>query len=331
MLNVIINLMLRKIFFIFILSFLVSNIANAQLSSGDITLTTSPNYPKAGETVTAKIESYSFDLTKSYIIWKLNDEVRLNGIGKKTFAFTLGEISSQNDLSVSIETLDGKTLTKNQSIIGADVDLLWETTNSYVPPFYKGKALFAREGEIKVTAMPFIGFNNTKVSPNTLSYTWERDGNGDVKASGFGKTYFTYKNSFLDKTNEIRATVSDINTNVRLSESIFITPVEPKIVLYKKTSEEILLNKSVENNFYLNQEGDTFVALPYFFSPKNLNSNDIKINWFVNGEQILNTIGKNELFVKPAEGKSGEANIRVIIENLSTLFQTKEKRVIVNF
>jgi hypothetical protein len=211
------------------------------------------------------------------------------------------------------------------------MDLLWEATNSYVPPFYKGKALFAREGEIKVTAIPFMAFNNGQVSPNTLSYTWEKDGNGDVKASGFGKTYFTYKNSFLDKTNEIRATISDINTNVRLNKSIFITPIEPKIVLYKKTKEEILFNKSIENNFYLNQEGDTFIALPYFFSPKNINSSDIKISWFVNGEQILNTIGKNELFVKPAEGKSGEANIRVIIENLSTLFQTKEKRVTVNF
>jgi hypothetical protein len=325
--------MMKKVFFIaiLVLFFMNSDFALAQLSKGDITLTTNPSYPKAGEKVIAKIESYSVDLTKSYIIWKLNDEVRLNGIGKNSFAFTLGEVSSKNDLSVSIETLDGKTLTKTQSIVGADMDLLWEATNSYVPPFYKGKALFAREGEIKVTAIPFMAFNNGQVSPNTLSYTWEKDGNGDVKASGFGKTYFTYKNSFLDKTNEIRATISDINTNVRLNKSIFITPIEPKIVLYKKTKEEILFNKSIENNFYLNQEGDTFIALPYFFSPKNINSSDIKISWFVNGEQILNTIGKNELFVKPAEGKSGEANIRVIIENLSTLFQTKEKRVTVNF
>lgn len=323
--------MLKKIFIILILTFFIGNTSYAQISSGDVSLITNPKYPKAGDKVTAKIESYTVNLDKSYIVWKLNDEVRLNGIGKKSFSFTLGETSSQNDLSVSIESLDGKTITKSQNIIGADIDLLWEATNSYVPPFYKGKALFSREGEIKVTAMPSVNFNGNQVSPNTLSYTWEKDGNGDVKSSGFGKNFFSYKNSFLDKTNEIRVTVSDINNNVRLSESLLITPTEPKILFYKKEGEDTKINQSIKNNFFIEKEGATFVALPYFFTPKNINSNDLRINWFVNNEQILNTVGKNQLFIKPAEGKNGNANIGVTIENVLTLFQTKNKNLIVNF
>jgi hypothetical protein len=325
--------MIKKVFII-IIAFLFltnSNFAFAQLSSGDITLITNPSYPKAGETVTAKIESYTVNLNKSYIIWKLNDETRLNGIGKNEFNFTIGETSSENDISVTIETLDGKTFTKNLSLSGADLDLLWEAINSYAPPFYKGKILFSREGEIKVTAIPNIHNGQNKISPNTLSYTWEKDGNSDLKASGFGKTYFNYKNSFLDKSNEIQVTVSDINSNTKLNQSIRITPTEPKIILYKKEGDEIKTNNSIKNNYFIRKEGENIVALPYFFSPKNLFLSDLKINWFVNGEQILNPIAKNELFIKPAEGKKGEANLRVIIENLTTLFQTKEKNLIFNF
>lgn len=323
--------MLRKIFIILILAFFANNITYAQVNSEDVTLILTPENPKAGDKVTAKIQSYTIDINKSYIIWKLNDETKLNGIGKNEFNFTLGELSSQNLISVNIETLDGKTLTKTREILGSDLDLVWESINSYIPPFYKGKMLFSREGEVKVVAIPNTSNNQTKTTPNTLSYTWKKDGNNDVKSSGFGKNYFIYKNSFLDKVNEISVNVTDINNKISLSDTILITPSEPKIVIYKKQNEIPKLEQSIKNNFYVKKEGETLVALPYFFNPTNINSNDLKISWFVNGEQILNTVRKNELFVKPAEGKNGQANVRVIIENIATLFQNKDKILIVNF
>lgn len=324
--------MLSKVFII-IISFIFlmnSNLAFAQLSKGDITLSINPNIPKSGDTVKAVINSYSVDLNKSYIIWKLNDETRLSGIGKTSFSFILGEINSLNEVSVNIETVDGNTINKSLTIASNDIDLLWEATDSYVPPFYKGKALFAREGEIKVSAIPSVYNGENKLSKNNLSYTWEKDGNGDLKASGFGKNYFTYKNSFLDKFNTIRTTISTINNTTNVKGEIIISPTEPKVLLYKKNyNGDYIKSLNIDNN--INKEGVLITAIPYFFSPLDIRDNDLKMSWFVNGEQILDPVAKNELFIKPAEGKTGNATIQIIIENTKTLFQSTQKKVLINF
>lgn len=324
--------MIKKVFIIIIafIFLMNSNLAFAQLGSGDITLSISPSIPKSGDTIKAVVKSYSVDLNKAYIIWKLNDETRFSGIGKTSFSFILGTLSSQNDLSVNIETVDGKTINKSLSITSNDIDLLWEATDSYVPPFYKGKALFAREGEIKVSAIPSIYSGQNKVSPNTLSYTWEKDGNGDIKASGFGKNSFTYKNSFLDKNNTIRTTISTINNTTNVKGEITIFPTEPKVVIYKKNYFGDYI-KSLDIDNTIPKEGALLVAVPYFFSPFDIRDNNLNMTWFVNGEQILDPASKNELFIEPAEGKTGTATIQLVAENIKTLFQSTQKKVLINF
>ena len=304
---------------------------SAQIQNTDITLNLSPEYPAANENATANVTSYVTDLKQAYLVWKLNSEVRLSGIGKTQFSFTLGEVNSENILTVDIQTTDGKNLTQSLTIAGTEVDLLWEATNSYTPPFYKGKALFAREGEVKVVAIPSVYQGGKKINSNNLSYKWEKDDNPDQGASGFGKNSFSYKNSFINKANEIAVTVSDINNKTNTTKKIIITPITPKILFYKKDAGGIKLENKVNNNYLINKEGESIVAVPYFFSPKNINTSDLKINWFVNGEQVLNPIAKNELFIKPAEGKSGQAQVRILIDNLNTLFQNSEAGFSINF
>lgn len=324
--------MIKKVFFITvaILFFMNSNLALAQLSKGDVTLTINPSIPKTGDKIKANLNSYSIDLNKSYIIWKLNDETRLTGIGKTSFSFILGDLNSFNEINVSIETVEGTTINKSIKIASNDVDLLWEATDSYAPPFYEGKVLFAKEGEVKVSAIPSISDGQNIVNYNNLSYVWEKDGNGEIKASGFGKNYFTYKNSFLDRSNTIRVNISTINNTSSARKEITITPSNPKIIFYKKNKNN-WYTRSLDIDNYISKEGETIIAMPYYFSPFDIRDNNLNIEWFVNGERILDTITKNELFVKPAEGKNGQANLRVLINNIATLFQTADKRTILNF
>ncbi len=324
--------MIKKVFII-IIAFLFltnSNFAFAQLSKGDITLIINPSIPKTGDKIKAQINSYSIDLNKSYVTWKLNNETRLSGIGKTNFSFILGDLNSINEINVIIETVDGNTINKSIKISSGDVDLLWEATNSYTPPFYKGKTLFAKEGEVKVSAIPAVFNGENQVSSNNLSYIWEKDGNGEVKASGFGKNYFTYKNSFLDRSNTIRVIVSTINNTSSVKKEITISPINPKILFYKKNNTNQYI-KSLDIDNYIPKEGEVIVAIPYYFTPLNLKDDNFKMEWYVNGERILDTISKNELFVKPAEGKSGNAIIRVIVNNVATLFQSADKKTSVNF
>lgn len=303
----------------------------AQIQETDVILNLNPKEPKANQNITAKISSFVMNTKEAYYVWRINEETKLTGIGKDTFSFTLGEINSFTELSVDITTKEGNNVKKSINLASSDIDLIWEATNSYVPPFYKGKTLFSREGEVKVVAIPSIYNQGIKINPNNLSYSWTKDNNPQLKDSGFGKTSFSYKNSFLHQFNRIDVSVSDLNKQSTVSATLNIVPQNPKISFYEIDDNGINLNKPILNNTYIPKEGKDIALVPYFFSPKNLNASNLDIKWYINNKQVPNTTKKNILSVIPEADQTGNANIKVIISNLNTLFQELQRSITVNF
>jgi len=324
--------MLRRflILIIVFISFLGTS-AFAQVHNSDITLIVTPDNPKANENVRATVSSYIINAKSAYFSWKVDDEIKSAGIGKDSFSFTLGSLNSQTTLSVTVDTTEGSSYNQSMTFYGAQVDMLWEAVDSYAPPFYKGKTLVAKEGEFKVVAMPSIYSQNQKINPNTLSYTWTKDGNGQQLASGFGKSSFVYKNSFIENANKIEVEVSNINKNITVESNIILAPFNPKVLFYKKDVFGLRTEKALDNSFFITKEGENVGVAPYFFSPKNINSADLKIDWYLNNAPVKGSISKTELSVKPEIDKSGTAVMKVIISNLKTLFQESEKNINVNF
>lgn len=305
----------------------------AQVQNTDISIDISPALPSANQSVTARLNTYVIDLSRANITWLINDQEVAQGIGKKTFSFTTGEVGESTTISARIDTVEGQSLVKSLRIMGTDVDMLWEATDSYVPPFYKGKALVAREGSFKVVALPSIQSKTGQINPNNLSYTWERDYKGQSSASGWGKSAFTFKQSYLDKVSNIEVKVGDIYGAVNTSGKITLQGSQPKILFYEKSPLLGLQMQTSLNNtgFQVAKEGSTLVAVPYFFSPSDLNSANLKWEWFTGGNPISTPTIKNELSVKGVEGKSGTSRIKLIINNTKTLFQTAEKEINANF
>ena len=314
------------LFFILFTCAFFSFQARAQVESGDIVLNVNPQYPKANENVTASLSTFTTDLNDANISWTLNGSTILEGIGKKTFSFKVGNSGFQTNLEVKIETINGATIDKKTTITPSDVDMLWEAYDTYVPPFYKGKANASAEGSVKVVAVPsnqnIIGFN----------YDWKQDDKNQQDSSGYGKNYYVYQNSFLENDNVIEVAVSDILGNDIGLGKITISPGNPKIIFYRKDQN---LGTNWENaltdGFSINQAGDTIVAEPYFFSSKDLNSGALTFDWSLNGESTLIPNQKNILAIKPESGKSGTTAIKVIINNTRTLFQSITKEIDVNF
>jgi hypothetical protein len=297
----------------------------AQVQNSDIVLNLAPSVPRANENVRASVSSYTTDLNKSYISWLLNGETILEGVGKKTFSFNVGEVGSQTTIEVKIMTSDGSSLDKKAVLVPSDIDLLWEAYNSYVPPFYKGKALAVGEGVIKVVAL------SSSNSEGGVTYNWKQDGKNKLNSSGYGKNFYLFKNSYLDDSNTVEAIISGLFGNSSGSGKITIVPGSPKIVFYKKDSLfGVQWEKALSDGFILNKNGETLVAEPYFFYPKDLNSSDLSFTWSLNGTQIPTPSQKNIMSLK-SDGKSGSAQIKLSITNLKTLFQAMEKQLNVNF
>ena len=318
--------------FIFVFFSVPNGISYAQIQSNDIDLIVTPPYPSPNQSVTAKLNSFVTSLDKSYIIWSINNEQLSSGIGKHTFSFTTGELGSKITLTATIETISGQTITKTLNIDTTSVDILYEAVDSYTPPFYKGKALVSREGSFKVVAIPNIITNGEKLNPNNLSYTWKKDGKGQPNSSGWGKNSFTFKNTYLDLTNKIEVTITDIYGNTNTKGLATLSTVTPEINFYEKdVNLGMRLQKTINSSFNVAKNGSIIIASPYFFEGKNLNSPDFKISWFINGTPANIPPIKNELLVKGEEGASGNALIKFIINNPKKLFQSTEKQINVAF
>ena len=300
--------------------------ARAQVQSGDVVLEINPQYPKANEEVKASVSTYVTDLNNARISWILNGETVLAGMGKKTFSFKTGGSEFQTTLEVKIETITGSLINKKITISPADVDMLWEASNTYAPPFYKGKTLVPVEGMIKVVAFPNIQ------NPIGFNYQWKLDSKNKPSSSGYEKNYFIYKNSYLEDSNTVEATVSDLFGNGIGQGTITIKPSNPKIVFYKKSPiSGIGWENALTGGFAINPDGETIVAEPYFFYPKDFNLANVSFDWLLNGIKTETQKPINTLSIKPTSGQYGNAIIKVIINNTNTLFESVEKQLNVSF
>lgn len=313
------------IFFVLIYVFFALK-TNAQIQSGDVVLNINPRYPKANEEVTASVSTFTTNLNNARISWILNGETVLEGIGRKTFSFNVGDLDFQTNLEVKIETINGSVINKKITISPSDIDLLWQGYDVYVPPFYKGRSIAPIEGSVKVVAIPsnqnLAGFN----------YKWKRDNKNRPESSGYEKNYFICENTYLENKDNVEVVVSDLLGNGIGSNKVTIDLSNPKIIFYEK---DPILGMKWENaltdGFIVNKEGDTLVAEPYFFAKKDLSSSNYSFKWFLNGEETLIPDQKNYLSLKPLDEKSGSSIVKIIIKNTKTLFQSMEKTINVNF
>ena len=299
--------------------------AFAQVKNEDISLSINPAQPQANETVFASLSSYMVDLNKTLITWSINGQTAITGVGQKTFSFKSGANNSQTTINIKIDTVDGFSVNKQFVVNTGSIDVLWEAPNSYTPPFYKGKALLNKEDLVKIVVL----LNSNK--SNSASYNWKADGSNKVDSSGYGKSYYLLKKTYLDRNNTVEVSASGLTGESFGYGKIDISDGDTKILFYKKDPNlGTLWQQSLTDGFNINNNGETIVVEPYFMSPKNINSSDFSLNWTLGGSAIPTPEIKNELSIKP-QSTGGSSVIKVALENIKSMFITTSKEINVNF
>lgn len=328
----IISLITLSLFLIFTLkahgqiqSAVLSDIAN----SADIT--TIPASPGANENVSVKIESFSFDLNSSEIIWAINGVIKDRGLGKKIFSFKTGNVGSISLIKAVIKTKEGETIEKTLVVRPAGVDILWEA-DSYTPPFYKGKALYSYQSLVTVIALPnMVNSSGTKINPDNLIYKWTKDGKVLGGVSGYGKSKFSFSKSILSRPDEIEVEVTSTDKKIKASGNIIIEPIEPKTVIYENNPlYGIIYEKAISGEFKLNGNEITLITTPYFFG-KNDVGEAIKYDWRMNGKSINNKPDTRQSTFRNTEGVKGSTKISVDLQNESKELQSAGTGVFLNF
>ncbi|KKQ28022.1 MAG: hypothetical protein US41_C0011G0015, partial [Parcubacteria group bacterium GW2011_GWB1_37_13] len=186
--------------------------------SSGILVNVVPSNPAPRENTNITLKSYENNLDSVLIIWSVDGKKVSSGIGKKSFSVNAPDAGSETTVVATISLPEGAIETK---IIVKPVVmvLLWQANDSYVPPFYKGKALPAPDSEVKVVAMPEVKSN---ILPQNMTYYWKKDYTNNVDGSGYGKNFFLYTNDYLENSNNISVTASTIDQKYSFDANINI-------------------------------------------------------------------------------------------------------------
>lgn len=203
------------------------------------------------------------------------------------------------------------------------VDLLWKGTG-YTPAFYKGKDLWAKQGQIVFTAIPH-GFSN----PASLIYKWRRNGEVLGSASGVGKSSLTLADSILSKPITIAIEIVDSDDMILAERSEALKPTPVKLLIYEDNPlYGLMLHHETGASFLLREKEVSFSAAPLFYSAGSRNSPLLRYAWNTSGAGADQAT--NRVTFRIPEG-SGTANIFVNAKNSNKLLQSAEAFFAVQF
>ena len=317
-------------FLLLIAGFLIlATTVNAQISN-DIIVSVVPPNPAPNEETTITLKSFVYNLDTVLITWFQNGKTATSGIGKKSFSVTAPN-TGETTITAKV-SLPGGGVEVAATIKPSVMVLLWEATDSYVPPFYRGKALPSADSEVKVVAMPEIKSGVGYVPAGNMTYYWKKNYTNEVDGSGYGKNFFIYTDDYLEDASNISVTAATIDQKSSVDANIYIGTVPPKILFYKNDSiSGTRWDEALPENHKINGH-EIVEAIPYFISPKEIGHPSLIWSWFINDDKInLTNLRKNLMPLVAQEGVSGTSRLRLNIENREKIFQTTNKEINIEF
>ncbi len=295
-----------------------------------IIVTLKPEFPTAFQDVVASVDSYSADMDRSQITWSINGKTVKKGTGVKTFNFKAGKNGSYTTLGVSI-LFNGVTSKKSVSITPATVDLVWQS-DSYVPPFYKGKALFSHQSNVKVVAIPNIFTKDGVLIPaSKLIYRWKLDREFVAAVSGVGKNIVVFNEAIPVDEKAISVEVSTADSSVSTFGQIFVHSVGTNPVLYQDAPlTGISYERALPSSLSLADSEMKLVVEPYFFSVKSRDSSNLYYSWSLNGNTVPE-VSRSSIVFKVPEAEKGTAQVNVELKQPNKVFQTNAGSLLINY
>jgi len=278
-----------------------------------ITLGYTPENPGPNEIVSLSVGSFQFDVASADIAWLFNGRRVASGRGVKSATVTLGPAGSSNDVSVIVNLTDGRRVEKSATIVPAAINFYW-WTDSYVPLWYKGKALPAPGTTILIQARP--SFSDSLSS--ALVYAWSLNNSAVPSASGPGKNVFPYTaRSAGGLTDRIAVRISNISQTINQEAGFRVPAAETETIIYE--SEPLAgINSARALDQVIRPAGKTVdvLAEPFYIPRSSLKT--LRYQWSLNGKTI-STEGtrRPDLFtLTSSRDSSGPQDISVSLEDL---------------
>jgi hypothetical protein len=306
---------------LFILSTLILLPSFVYAVSSDLVINLDPGTPAPYEKVTLSLVSYSLDIDNSLIVWTASGKKIYQGIGAKTFSVQAGGVGQDIPVTVTVTSPTGK-VTASINITPQSVDLVWETPESYVPPFYEGKSLPGEGADVRVTALPSISVNGKQFAASNLSYSWYVNDELIGSASGQGRQTAILGLDYLSTKTDIKVSVRAVGGQ-EASKTITIYPHKVLPLLY--TYDDVLgTNFSQQIVRRLETAKDITISLvPFFLSARKGLEQTANYSWILGGQSVTPP-EKTLLALHPVANSSGSKPLQILISNSMRRLQDTE-------
>lgn len=302
-------------------------------SADDIFVETYPEIPGPNQTVDLNLKSYSFNLNNYYIAWYINGEKKSADYGNRKLTFKTGGPGVATNVTAVIE-YNNQVFRKELRFVPAEVDMLWEAVDAYVPPFYRGKAMPLQQAQIKITAIP----ETQLIAPSDsekLVYYWDQNYKRIVPKSGFGKSSFSFELDPLLETEKITVTTNDRRENSFAKNTISIPTngYKGKILFYEiDENDRLLTNKALNTNTVIDGDTIKFAFYPLNMSTTAPNFVDLFVDWSINDESRApqDFAKQNQLHISSG-GESGATTIGLKLSGIKKLLQETESTLALIF
>lgn len=223
----IVHPVLTNILLLIFLFFICGHYTHAQSTSiggTDISLETIPQYPEPESDVSVSLNDYNINSVGSTIQWYINDKELTQSRNTRSIRVRTEGIGKTQDVKVVLSRPKAPTLTKTIHITPNIVDIILEA-KTYIPPFYKGRALPSSESLIRAIALLHNSSGGIKT---TYTYKWSLDDTVLFGGPMKGK-YILEQPVPLFGGSQLTVEVFDTNNVPVGKKSIGIEPVEPEL------------------------------------------------------------------------------------------------------
>lgn len=305
----------RSLLFIMCVLVLAPVMSHAEPTPFDyrpITLILSPEYPQPGDSVRMTVASYALDLDRSTITWQANGKTLAKGVALKEFTITAGNLGTATDVTVTAVDPAGFSGSADAHISPAQIDLLW-SSDSYTPPFFKGRKLPGTGSHI--TAYALVRFLNkgTPIAENNIIYTWYRDDTLVSAVSGRGKSRAVLPGpSFGSGT--VRVVAETVDGSEHAEASVPINARDPEVALYENHPLfGILYHRAIVGDVNTIEKELHVTAVPYF--ARTTDPGTLSYEWGVNAVAITPDSENPQTLTLTASGYTGPADISLTVTN----------------
>ena len=286
-----------------------------------LSISLSPQYPAPQSTVRLTLQSSLYDLDSSSVTWTVNGQEVAQGDAITFVDVKTGPLGSKTDVQADI-TSAGDTAFATATVIPASIDLLWES-DSYVPPFYNGRALPSAGSRVHLVALThFVRPGGGEVPADQIVFTWTRDSEVLGDLSGRGKSSITVDGPTLFGTETIVVEAASVDGSIAGQALLRIPDTEPRLMLYEDHPLfGVLYHQALGVTTFVPKNEMSFIAIPYFASAAASGDTSLQYEWQVNQSPVTtNAAHGNEITVNAASSTGLMALINLSLTHMSNYF-----------